>query len=213
MKPQRMTELVIATTNRGKLAELRQLLEGRGVKVMGLSDFGAMPEAEETGKNFSENARQKAVFYGTLLGRWILADDSGLEVDVLGGAPGVHSARFAGGDGADAASRDRANNAKLLGLLAEVPPEKRTARFRCSLCLCHGGEVVLEVEGHVEGRILSEPRGENGFGYDPIFLISAAGKTAAELGNGEKNALSHRGMALRALLEKLEPFISQSQMR
>ncbi len=208
-----MTELVIATTNRGKLAELRQLLEGRGVKVMGLCDIGGVPEAAETGKNFSENARQKAVFYGTLLGGWILADDSGLEVDALGGAPGVHSARFAGGDGADGASRDRANNAKLLGLLAEVPPEKRTARFRCSLCLCYGGEVVLEVEGQVEGRILSEPRGENGFGYDPLFLISAAGKTAAELGNGEKNALSHRGMALRALLEKLEPFVSQSQMR
>ncbi len=209
MKADCITELVIATTNRGKLAELRNLLSGGEVKVLGLSDFGVVPEAEETGKNFSENARQKAMFYGKLLGSWVLADDSGLEVAALGGAPGVHSARFAGVNGADAASRDQANIARLLDLLTEVPPEKRAARFCCSLCLCHGGEVVLEVEGFVEGTIISQRRGENGFGYDPVFWISAAGKTAAELTNEEKNALSHRGKALRALMEKLKPLLSQ----
>ena len=130
----------------------------------------------------------------------MIADDSGLEVGILDGKPGVHSARFAGVEGPD---RDRANNRKLLEMLADVPMEKRTARFCCSLCLCRPGEVVFEVEGQMEGLIIDRPRGDNGFGYDPIFYLPEFDKTVAELSAGEKNEISHRGKALRGLLEKL----------
>jgi XTP/dITP diphosphohydrolase len=209
MSKEKITEIVVATTNQRKLKEIKHLLAGTGVTVRGLDQFAPLPEAEETGKNFAENARQKATWYGKLLDRWVLADDSGLEVIALDLAPGVHSARFAGVNGPDAKSRDLANNNKLLGLLAEVPQEQRIARFRCSLCLCHGMKVMLEVDGFVDGVIISQPRGENGFGYDPIFFLPQLGKTAAELTNDEKNAVSHRGMALKNLLVKLKPLLQE----
>lgn len=207
MKEQSITEIVVATTNRGKLAELKGLLADHPVVVRGLGDFPDVPEAQETGVTFAENAREKALHYGALLKSWVLADDSGLQIDALNGEPGVYSARFAGLDTADGSKRDAANNRKVLDLLANVPTEKRTARFRCSLCLCEATHVRLEVEGHVEGLITDEPRGDNGFGYDPLFYLPSVGRTAAELCPEEKNALSHRGVALRKLLKELAPLL------
>lgn len=196
-----LRELVVATTNAGKLAELRQLLAGLPLVVKSLGDFADLGEAEETGETFADNARQKALYYGGgSPGQWVLADDSGLEVDALEGRPGIHSARFAGVTGP---GRDEANNRKLLELLGSVPAEERTARFRCSLCLADGEEVLLEVDGEVEGVIIAEGRGNNGFGYDPIFFMPEKGKTAAELPPEEKNVVSHRGRALAKLLVEL----------
>ena len=194
-------ELVVATTNAGKLAELRGLLAELPVAVRSLEEFEGVGVAEETGETFAENARQKALYYGKRLGGWVLADDSGLLVDALAGEPGVHSARFAGVNGP---GRDEANNLKLLALLWAVPQEERRARFRCNLCLADGDEVLLEVDGEVEGVIIDEARGDNGFGYDPIFFIRDKAKTAAELTPAEKNVISHRGRALAKLLVELQ---------
>ena len=180
MSQPKITELVLATTNHGKLAELRRMLQGHPVSVLGLDDFEPHHEAPETGSTFAENARQKAQYYAQRLDRYVLADDSGLEVDVLDGAPGVHSARFADIDSIDRKQRDQANNTKLLALLDGRPPEKCTARFRCCLCLWGPAGALLEVAGAVEGIITTEPRGENGFGYDPLFYLPHLGKTAAE---------------------------------
>ncbi len=197
----KIEEITLATTNRGKLNELRKMLQGYSVILRSLDDFGSLDDFEETGDTFAENARQKALHYSKLLNRLVLADDSGLQVDALGGAPGVRSARFAGVEGAD---RDQANNQKLLELLAEVPSQKRTARFCCSLCLASPAEIIMEVEGFFEGAIISTPRGENGFGYDPVFFLPDRNKTVAELTNEEKNAISHRGQALGELLSRLK---------
>lgn len=195
-----MRELVVATTNAGKLAELRGLLAGLPVRVRSLGEFEGVGVAAETGETFAENARQKALYYGERLGGWVLADDSGLEVDALGGEPGVHSACFAGVEGP---GRDEANNRKLLELLSDKPLKERTARFRCSLCLADGEEALLAVDGEVEGVIIDEARGDNGFGYDPIFLIEEKEMTAAELAPAEKNVISHRGRALAKLVVEL----------
>jgi len=200
-------ELVVATSNAGKLRELREMLAGFPVRVRGLEEFETIPPVEETGKTFAENARLKARYYSEALGRVVLADDSGLEVAALGGAPGVHSARFAGVTGPE---RDRANNAKLLRLLGERPLEERQGRFRCALCLWGEEGMLLEVEGELEGLIATEPRGENGFGYDPLFYVPELGKTVAELPAEEKNVLSHRGRALRKLLERLRPLLESA---
>ena len=197
-------EIVLATTNRGKLNELRNMFGGWAVKVRGLEEFGPLDEAEETGATFAQNARQKALHYSNLLQQCVLADDSGLQVDALEQAPGVYSARFAGVDGPE---RDKANNKKLLKLLNGVPDEKRTARFYCSLCMCSSQEILVEVGGFLEGIIITEPRGDNGFGYDPIFYLPEKGKTVAELTDEEKNAISHRGQALGKLLSQLKPIL------
>ena len=198
-------EIVLATTNRGKLNELEEMLGSLAVKVRGLEEFGSIEEAEETGATFAQNARQKALYYANLLQRCVLADDSGLQVDALDQAPGVYSARFAGVDGAE---RDKANNKKLLELLNGMPDEKRTARFCCSLCMCNNSqEVLVEVGGFLEGIIATEPRGNNGFGYDPIFYLPDKGKTVAELTDKEKNTISHRGQALGKLLLQLKPML------
>ena len=206
MSGERITELVVATTNRGKLGELRRLLGERGVKVRGLDEFGGLAEAVEDGETFAANARLKGVHYGELIGGWVLADDSGLEVEVLGGQPGVRSARFAGVAGSGS-ERDGANNRKLLGLLAEVPGEQRGARFCCCLCLVQVGEVRVEVEGCCNGVIGEEARGTNGFGYDPLFCFPELGKTAAELDSATKNSVSHRGAALRKLVKRMGPWL------
>lgn len=194
-----MRELVVATRNAGKLREIRELTAGRPLVWRGLDEFAGLADVEETGATFAENARLKALHYAAATSLPALADDSGLEVDALGGAPGVRSARYAG-----APRDDTANNRKLIAALAGVPPARRTARFRCALALADKGVVLLEAEGAFEGLIVDEPRGTNGFGYDPHFLVPALGRTAAELPPAEKNARSHRGQALRALLARLD---------
>ncbi len=187
MKPR----LLFATTNPGKVKELRGLV-GDAVEVVSLKELPPVPEPVEDGETFEANAEKKARAYAQATGLPSLADDSGLCVDALGGRPGVHSARYAPGD-------DRARYEKLLGELSGVPEERRTASFRCALCLAvPGGKSHIEV-GRCEGRILTGPRGAHGFGYDPVFLIPALGKTMAELTSEEKAGVSHRGEAFRKI--------------
>lgn len=189
--------LLVATHNMGKLAELRELLRGVPYELVSLSDVGIELDVEETGSTLEENAELKATTYARLAGMRTLADDSGLEVDALGGAPGVHSARYAGPDATDA---DRI--AKMLANLASHP-QPWTARFRCVIAIvAPDGEVELH-EGACEGVIISEPRGDNGFGYDPAFLFPEHNRTMAELSDAEKNAVSHRGIAVRKAVEAL----------
>lgn len=180
------------------------MLSGLGMGLRGLEEFGEMPAPAEDGATFAENAQRKARHYSTLLGKYVLADDSGLQVDALDGAPGVYSARFAPLETNDRAEQDRANNQKLLELLKEVPQEKRTARFCCCLCLSSSKEILLEAEGFLEGFIMERPQGSNGFGYDPIFYVPEKGRTVAQLSAEEKNAISHRGRALRRFIEQLQ---------
>ena len=189
----------MATGNPGKVREIRQIMAELPVVWKSLDEFGDIPEPEETGETFAENARAKALYYARATGCWALADDSGLEVDALGGRPGIHSARYAGVHRDDAG-----NNARLIGELAGVPPARRGARFRCAVALAGLDEVIAEAEGTVKGRIIDEGRGHNGFGYDPHFLVPELGLTTAELSPVEKSRISHRGRALRALAEKLQ---------
>ena len=196
----KIDEIVIATSNRGKLAELQNLLISHGVKVRGLDEFDSIEPPVEDGKTFAANARLKASYYGRKLNRLVLADDSGLAVDALGGQPGVHSARFAGGEWNDRREQDRANYQKLLEKLKGISRNNRTGRFCCCLCVASSTKILLEVMGCLEGFIAEEPHGENGFGYDPVFWAPDKNKTVAELSAEEKNAISHRGRALRKLL-------------
>jgi XTP/dITP diphosphohydrolase len=200
--------ILVATTNPGKVRELQALL-GAQVEWKSLADFPGIPEVKENGATFAENARKKALGYAQATGLWTLADDSGLVVDALGGAPGVNSARFSGDrpKGADRRRLDRRNMEKLLTLLQDVPAEKRTARFVCCLCLASPEKVLLETRGTLEGCIAAEPAGTGGFGYDPVFLVPQLGKTVAQLGEEEKNAISHRGNAMRALRSRLEELL------
>ena len=192
--------ILVATTNPGKIRELRAMLDA-DVQWKGLSDFPGLEEVEEDGATFAENARKKATEYAAATGLWTLADDSGLVVDALDGAPGVKSARFCGDipPGADRKAIDQRNIGKLLELLKDVPPERRTARFVCHLCLTRPDKVLIETRGQVEGRIVDELRGANGFGYDPVFFVPSLGKTVAQLPDAEKNAISHRGQAIAEL--------------
>jgi len=196
-----MRRIIVATGNRGKLDEIRSALDFPGWEFVTAADIGADGlEVEETGETFLDNARLKARAYHEAFGLAALADDSGLEVDELGGEPGVYSSRYAGDTATDAD-----NNEKLLAALADVPHERRTARFRSVIVLVgeDGSETIAD--GACEGSIGFEPRGTGGFGYDPLFLPDAVpGRAMAELSLGEKNAISHRGAALRALHVKLE---------
>ncbi|MGA1043655.1 MAG: RdgB/HAM1 family non-canonical purine NTP pyrophosphatase [Phycisphaerales bacterium] len=197
--------LVVATSNPHKIEEISAVLAPRGFEVLGLVEAGggSLPEPEETGATFEENARIKAVAYAQALGVPCLADDSGLEVDALGGEPGVRSARWSGAEG-DRATRDAANNRKLVERIASVPEHARTARFVCAMCLASPeGAVLAESRGVFEGVIVETPRGTNGFGYDPHLLLPDEGRTSAELAPEEKNARSHRGAATRAIAERL----------
>ncbi len=203
----KISEIVLATTNKGKLAELKSMFENCPVNIKGLIDFSELEDVEETGATFAENALIKAEYYSKMLDRLVLADDSGLQVDALNGAPGVYSARYAGVTGEN---RDSANNKKLLDALKDLPPEKRTARFRCNLCLSSPEKVVLEIDGAVEGIIINEPRGDNGFGYDPIFYVPEQGMTAAEMPPKLKNSVSHRGRALKRMLDLLLPALKDN---
>ena len=193
-----MPDVLLATRNPGKIREIRAIAADSPLVWHGLAEFPAVPEADETGATFAENARLKALHSGAATGLPTLADDSGLEVNALGGEPGVHSARFAG-----LPRDDAANNRKLIHLLADVPAQRSTARFRCAMAFVRDGRVVLETQGTFEGVICDVPRGANGFGYDPHFLVPDLGLTAAELPSDEKNARSHRGQALRAMLAEL----------
>jgi XTP/dITP diphosphohydrolase len=196
MTARRPGRVVLASGNAGKLAEIRALLEGSGLELVPQSDFG-VPTVEETGTTFVENAIIKARHAAEHTGLPAIADDSGLEVDVLGGAPGIRSARFAGA-GAD----DAANNRLLLERLAGRPASERRARFRCVMVFLPDGASPAPIicEATWEGRIGESPRGDNGFGYDPLFLPAGEPGSAAELPPDKKNRLSHRGQALRALV-------------
>ncbi len=192
-----MTKVLLATRNAGKVRELLSLLAGDGRHFETLDAHPEVTPVEETGETFEENARLKASAAARASGKWAIGEDSGREVDALGGAPGVRSARYAG-----AATDDAANNAKLL---RDLGAEKlRRARFRCVLALARpGGEVVALAAGTCEGRIAETPSGSGGFGYDPCFLPEGRRTTLAELPPAEKNALSHRGRAARSLLPLL----------
>jgi XTP/dITP diphosphohydrolase len=191
-------KILVASTNEGKLAELRSMLDA-DVEWVGLSDFPPIEEVEEDGTTFAENARKKALGYSKATGLWTIADDSGLVVDALDGAPGVRSARFSGSKDKHRTLLDHRNMAKVLELLNGVPKDKRTTRFVCCLCVASPDEVLIETEGTLEGIIGEEEIGENGFGYDPIFFVPSLNKTVAQLTQEEKNAISHRGAALRRL--------------
>lgn len=193
-----MDLIVLATKNEGKARELTVLLHGIARRVESLRAYPGVSLPPETGSSHHENALAKARSVYRALGVPSLGDDSGLEVDALAGAPGLHSARYAG-EGAS----DRANIGRLLGELAGVPPERRTARFRCVLALVRAGEDEITAEGECEGRILDVPRGEDGFGYDPIFIPDGHLMTFAELPATEKNALSHRARAAAGLRRAL----------
>lgn len=197
--PAQLKRLVIATANEGKLREFRALLAGLPFAPVSQSALG-VASPEETGASFFANALLKARYAAIETGAAAIADDSGLEVDALGGAPGIYSARYAG-----AGAGDAANNAKLIAALAGVPIEQRRARYRCVLVYLDGPEdpSPLRSEGVWEGCILDAPRGSHGFGYDPHFWVPELGMTAAALDPEKKNRHSHRGKALRALREQL----------
>lgn len=200
---------VIGTGNRAKLTELIDLLAPAGVTWKFLKDFPHVAEVEETGSTFAENARLKAATYAVRLGYWVLAEDAGLAVDVLGGEPGIYSARYAG------EPRDDARNIqKLLEHMRDVPPDKRSARFVCCMALANPrGEIRAEAEGHCRGRITFEPRGTQGFGYDPVFEIPEYHRTLAELGLAVKGCLSHRARAARAILPQIIRLVDSGQWR
>jgi XTP/dITP diphosphohydrolase len=188
--------LVLATRNPHKVREISELLSDTGLEVLSYHDLPDLPDVEEDGATLEENATKKAASIAGATGLPALADDTGLEVDALGGAPGVLSARYAG----PGASYDD-NNRKLLGELAGVGGSGRRARFRCVVALALPGGSVRTVEGRTDGVILVEPRGRGGFGYDPVFLPDGHERTYAEMEAAEKNAVSHRGKAVRAAAE------------
>lgn len=201
-------KILVATTNPGKIVELQAML-GTDLRWLSLADFSEIPEIVEDGATFAENARKKALGYAQATGVWTIADDSGLVVDALGGAPGVKSARFSGDkeEEADKTLIDHRNIIKVLELLEGVPQEQRTARFVCRLCLASPGKILLETKGTLEGLIADREVGSQGFGYDPIFFVPHLKKTVAQLTREEKNAISHRGRAIRELKPPLDELL------
>jgi XTP/dITP diphosphohydrolase len=199
-------DLVVATRNKKKLREIRKLLADLDFNVLSIEDFAGIPEIEEDGSTFEENARKKAAQVARITERLTLADDSGLEIDYLDGKPGIHSARFAGENATDA---DR--NSKVLELLEGVSRSERTARFRCAIAIARAADQVEIVNGTCEGEIALEPRGSAGFGYDPLFIVPEYGKTYAELGQEKKNQISHRALALRKARELLRGYQDDKQ--
>jgi XTP/dITP diphosphohydrolase len=194
-------ELVIATRNKKKRQEIEEILKDCDIDILSLEDYPEFPDIKEEGTTFEDNAVKKSRVVAKLANKWALADDSGLEVEALGGRPGVHSARFAGKE-----QNDEANIRKLLKLMDGIPKEKRKARFSCFIAISKPtGEVVKIVKGSCEGWIGLKPRGRHGFGYDPVFIASGQSKTFAELKPELKNQISHRAKALK----KVKEFISQ----
>lgn len=191
--------IVLSSRNRKKSAEIAELLAPHGIGVLSVADFPQCFEVEETGQSFAENAALKATVIAKQLGRWVLAEDSGICVDALGRRPGIHSARYSG-DGAT----DESNNAKLLDELNGMPDERRGAFYVCHACVSDPtGVVRLAVEATCRGRITDSPRGSNGFGYDPYFLIPEYHRTFGELGASVKRQLSHRARAFQRLVPQL----------
>ena len=185
--------LLIATTNPNKLREIAPILEGVPFELRTLADFGQMTAPEETGRSFAENARQKALYYSAMTGELTVAEDSGLEIDALDGAPGVESARYGG-----AAASYPEKFARIYDALRRCNAAGGPARFVCALALAADGRVLFETRGVIEGQIADAPRGEGGFGYDPIFFYPPLGATLAEVGD-RKSTVSHRGQAFRQL--------------
>jgi XTP/dITP diphosphohydrolase len=195
--------VLVATSNPGKLRDFAGAAAVHGIRVAGIPGFASLPTVVEDGITFEENARKKAEEYSRAVpGHLVLADDSGLEIDALGGAPGVHSARYAADEPhrAEENTDDEANNARVLRELGGLPSEKRTARFVCVLAAARDGKMIATFRGRAEGIILDAPRGGNGFGYDPLFYFPQIGRTFAELSAEEKSRYSHRGAAFRAFL-------------
>jgi XTP/dITP diphosphohydrolase len=197
--------VVVASRNRGKISEYRRMLERAGFSAVTMDQAGVGDQVElpEEGDTFEANALQKACALQEITGGWTLGDDSGLEVDALGGAPGVFSARYSGSD-RRGPERDRANYEKLLRQLSNVADEDRTARFVCFIAMLGPDGRCITSRGTCEGRIALAPRGCGGFGYDPVFVAEGYSRTMAELSMDEKNRISHRGRALRSLVEKLK---------
>ena len=200
-----MKEVLIATNNAGKGKDFEALFTPLGIRVLTLNDIDGEIDVEETGVTFEENAILKAETVANLLGKIVIADDSGLEIDALGGAPGVYSARYAGND-----STDEENIDKALKALQGVPGKDRTARFRCVLAIAGPGIKTEVFSGNCEGVITEERQGTNGFGYDPIFYVPEKNCTMAMLTPGEKSSISHRGAALAKLQTKLSLFIERA---
>ena len=201
----RKKKLLIATTNQGKVKEIKKFLEHLSLEISDLKENRIERKYEEKGKNFLENARGKAIFYSQFFKGLVLGEDSGLEVEKLGGAPGVYSARFAGAN-----ANDELNNKKLLTLLDGVPWNERKARFVSAQVLVEDGKVIFETVESVSGYILEKPKGNYGFGYDPVFYYLPLKKSFAELLPEEKNRVSHRGKALNRLKEFLEKYLRQN---
>ena len=197
-----MKKIVIATQNKGKAKDFETLLAPLGYEVLTLKDVAEDLDIEETGTTFEANAILKAEGVAQILGIPVIADDSGLEIDALDGEPGVYSARYAGGEKSDDANID-----KVLEKLAQVPDTERTARFRCVLAVAAPGEKTVTFSGSCEGEILRLRRGDNGFGYDPIFYVPSQERAMAELEPQEKAAISHRGQALRKLSEAMPEWL------
>ena len=193
--------MIVATQNKGKIREIREALKGLGLRIYSLSDFPDVPEVEEDGKSFAENALKKARFYSKYFGKLTIADDSGLEVKGLKGLPGIYSARYAG-----ERATSQENNRKLLKEMRGLPISKRGARFRCAIAVVsHDGKEGV-ADGSCKGTIGFKEKGKKGFGYDPLFILPEYGKTMAELSLKEKNEISHRGKALRKIRRILQSF-------
>lgn len=200
-----MIKLLVATTNPGKFAEVKDFLRQLPLEVLSLSDLATWPKIIEDGATFEENALKKARALAEYSGYLTLADDSGLEIDALNGAPGIYSARYCGEEG-----NDKKNNEKLMHELREIPEEKRTGRFVCALALCapkSRDKIEWIVRDSCEGRISFELKGENGFGYDPLFFYPPLGKTFGEIDRAIKATVSHRGKALKKLAEMLPSLV------
>ncbi len=198
-----MNRILVATSNPGKLRDFAGAASAYRVEILPVPNFSSLPAVIEDGATFEANARKKAETYSRYAAAIVIADDSGLEVDALGGAPGVHSARYASDDptGSQSNTNDEANNAKLIREIGRVPPEERAARFVCWIAAAHDGRTLAVFEGKAEGVILDAPQGSNGFGYDPLFFFPEIQKTFAELSAEEKAKHSHRGVAFRKFLD------------
>ncbi|WP_066257988.1 XTP/dITP diphosphatase [Neobacillus drentensis] len=200
-----MKEVIIATKNPGKAKEFEHIFSARGIEVRTLLDFPEIPDVEETGLTFEENALLKAEAISQALGKMVIGDDSGLIVDALEGRPGIYSARYAGEP-----KNDQNNTDKVLSELKGLPEEKRSARFYCALAVAIPGQEPMTVSGTCEGRILEERRGTNGFGYDPVFYVPEKGVAMAELSSDEKNKISHRANALKKLDVVLDSILEKT---
>lgn len=205
VKTTHIKTIVVATQNEKKRMEMLEILKDvPGILLKGVEDFPFLPEVEEDGNSFRENAIKKASILANVCNTWAVADDSGLEIDILNGRPGVYSSRYAGLN-----ASDEKNIEKVLSELRGVPREVRTARFICSIAFASPHQLFFVVEGSCEGLIIEEPRGNGGFGYDPIFYVPKYNQTFAELSPSTKNMVSHRGKALNLFKERIIPLVQR----